>query len=222
MFVLTMGKSALRRAGAALVCMACIAGVLVAADRLGGGTVTTGAGGAARITSTQEMADYFTGLGLEVDVTTAAADQVKIPRKWDDSFRAFNSVIGESGLSLEKYKGRKVEKWTLLCPGLSTGEKETYAVLLLYKEKPVGAYLLVQPDGEVTGVTSAQQAAAQLAQNEAEQAAAEVTDAPAEEAAAQPEIEEDTAQAAAPVTDEEAEALEAAQQAAAQGEWPVE
>ena len=222
MFVLTMGKSALRRAGAALVCMACIAGVLVAVDRLGGGTVTTGAGGAVRISSTQEMADYFTGLGLEVDVTTAAADQVKIPRKWDDSFRAFNSVIGESGLSLEKYKGRKVEKWTLLCPGLSTGEKETYAVLLLYKEKPVGAYLLVQPDGEVTGVTSAQQAAAELAQSEAQLAGAPAPEEPAEEAAAQPESEGDTAPAAALVTDEEAEALEAAQQAAAQGEWPVE
>ena len=40
MFVLTMGKNALRRAGAAIACMACIAGVLAAADRLGGGTVT--------------------------------------------------------------------------------------------------------------------------------------------------------------------------------------
>ena len=40
MFVLTMGKNALRRAGAAIACMACIAGVPAAADRLGGGTVT--------------------------------------------------------------------------------------------------------------------------------------------------------------------------------------
>ena len=131
MFVLTMGKNALRRAGAAIACMACIAGVLAAADRLGGGTVTTGASAQARIGSVQEMAEYFTGLGMEVDVTTAAADRVKIPRKWDDSFRAFNGVIAESGLSLEKYKGRKVEKWTLLCPALSGAEGQTYGVLLL-------------------------------------------------------------------------------------------
>ena len=77
--MLTMGKNALRRAGAAIACMACIAGVLAAADRLGGGTVTTGASAQARIGSVQEMAEYFTGLGMEVDVTTAAADRVKIP-----------------------------------------------------------------------------------------------------------------------------------------------
>ena len=65
MFVLTMGKNALRRAGAAIACMACIAGVLAAADRLGGGTVTTGASAQARIGPVQETAGYFPGMGLE-------------------------------------------------------------------------------------------------------------------------------------------------------------
>ncbi|MCI6305140.1 MAG: DUF4830 domain-containing protein [Subdoligranulum sp.] len=209
MFVLTMGKNALRRAGAAIACMACIAGVLAAADRLGGGTVTTGASAQARIGSVQEMAEYFTGLGMEVDVTTAAADRVKIPRKWDDSFRAFNGVIAESGLSLEKYKGRKVEKWTLLCPALSGAEGQTYGVLLLYKEKPVGVYLLTQPGGEVTGVESARQTMAEAALQQGEEAAAA---APEEEA----EI------VSADIGDEEAEAAEAAALAETAGEWPVD
>lgn len=222
MFVLTMGKSALRRAGAALLCMACIAGVLAAADRLGGGAVTTGAAAESRLTSTQDMAQYFTGFGLEVDVTTAAADQVKIPRKWDDSFRAFNSVIAESGLSLEKYKGRKVEKWVMLCPGLSDGSKETYGVLLLYKEKPVGVYLLSQPGGEVTGVASAQQTAADLALEEAAQAAAQSEAEPAQEAAAPAENAEEPAAEAATIGDDEAEAAEAAAGVQDTGEWPID
>lgn len=208
MFVLTMGKNALRRAGAAIVCMACIAGVLAAADRLGGGTVTTGASAQARIGSVQEMAEYFTGLGMEVDVTTAAADRVKIPRKWDDSFRAFNGVIAESGLSLEKYKGRKVEKWTLLCPALSGAEGQTYGVLLLYKEKPVGVYLLTQPGGQVTGVESARQTMAGAALQQEEAAAAA--------------LEEKSGFVSADIGDEEAEAAEAAALAETAGEWPVD
>lgn len=213
MFVLTMGKSALRRAGAALLCMACIAGVLAAADQLGGGAVTTGAKAETRINSTQEMAQYFTGFGLETDVTTAQADQVKIPRKWDDSFRAFNGVIAESGLSLEKYKGHKVEKWMMLCPGLSNGEKETYAVLLLYKEKPVGVYLVEKPGGEVSGITAAQDAAASLALEEAAETAA---------AAEESQPEQEAAEANATIGDDEAEAAEAAAGADEAGEWPIE
>ena len=45
----------------------------------------------------------------------------------------------ESGLDLADYKGKTVEKWTVLCPQLSTGDHDTYCVLLVYKAKAVGA-----------------------------------------------------------------------------------
>ena len=67
---------------------------------------------------------------------------MKIPKKWDDSFAAFNQIVQESGLDLADYKGKTVEKWTVLCPQLSTGDHDTYCVLLVYKAKAVGAYLL--------------------------------------------------------------------------------
>ena len=41
---------------------------------------------------------------------------MKIPKKWDDSFAAFNQIVQESGLGLADYKGKTVEKWTVLCP----------------------------------------------------------------------------------------------------------
>ena len=59
----------------------------------------------------------------------------------------------ESGLDLADYKGKTVEKWTVLCPQLSTGDHDTYCVLLVYKAKAVGAYLLQKPSGEVTGLS---------------------------------------------------------------------
>ena len=82
-------------------------------------------------------------------------------------------------------------------------------MLLLYKEKPVGVYLLTQPGGEVTGVESARQTMAEAALQQGEEAAAA---APEEEA----EI------VSADIGDEEAEAAEAAALAETAGEWPVD
>lgn len=230
MFVLTMGKTALRRAGAALVCMACMAGALVAAGRMTGGAVLTGAAGPAAIGSTQDMADFFTGYGLEVDQSTAAVDRVKIPRRWDDDFKAFNSIVAESGMSLEKVKGKKVEKWTMLCPGASGGDTTASCVMLVYKKKPVGAYLLTQPGNEVSGLTRAQQTAAQLAEEQAiREAAAEFgVDAEsvmAEEWAESEEVaaewDGESEEVALLLDDEQAEAAEAVM-AELIGEWPAD
>lgn len=93
-------------------------------------------------------------------------------------------MVGESGLSLAACKGKTVEKWTALCPQLSDGENDTYCVLLVYKTRPVGAYLLAKPSGAVTGlVTAAAEGAAALAaqqtpapDGEAAETAAEVLD----------------------------------------------
>ena len=95
-----------------------------------------------------------------MDLSTAAVDKVKIPKKWDDSFSAFNQVVEESGLTLENYKGKTVEKWTALCPTRSDGAQDSYAVLLVYKAQPIGAYLLEKPSGEVTGIVTAAKASA--------------------------------------------------------------
>ncbi len=56
------------------------------------------------------------------------------------------------------YKGKTVEKRTLLCPQLSTGDADTYCVLLVYKTKPIKAYLPEKPSGEVSVLVTAAEA----------------------------------------------------------------
>ena len=51
-------------------------------------------------------------------------------------------------------------------PQLSTGDHDTYCVLLVYKAKAVGAYLLQKPSGEVTGLITAAKASAEAASEE--------------------------------------------------------
>ena len=110
------------------------------------------------------------GYGLDVDGASITADKVKIPRKWDDSFSAFNGVVQQSGMDLARYKGKTVEKWTALIPAASRGDVSSYGVLLVYKKKAVGAYLLEKPSGTVTGLKDAQTA---MALQEAEQVSGE-------------------------------------------------
>ena len=150
MFLFTVTKPGLRQAGALALCAVCLAGTVTAAVRLAGKSVAASATVQTTIENTQDIGTYFTGYGFEVDLSTAAVDKVKIPKKWDDSFTAFNQVVGESGLTLADYKGKTVEKWTVLCPARSDGATDTYCVLLVYKAKPVGAYLLEKPSGTVS------------------------------------------------------------------------
>lgn len=221
MFLFTVSKPGLRQAGALALCAVCLAGTVTAAVHFAGESVAAGASAETGIETTQDIAGYFTGYGFEVDLASAAVDKVKIPKSWDDSFAAFNQVVGESGMSLADYKGKTVEKWTVLCPTLSDGEKDTYCVLLVYKAKAIGAYLLEKPSGEVTGLVSAAQAsadAAASAQTEAaEEAAAEVPEEAAETAA---ETEGEAAPASADATEEEV--AEVSAEAAMESVFPVE
>lgn len=107
MFLFTVTKPGLRQAGALALCAVCLAGTVTAAVRLAGKSVTASATVQTTIENTQDIGTYFTGYGFEVDLSTAAVDKVKIPKKWDDSFTAFNQVVGESGLTLADYKGKR-------------------------------------------------------------------------------------------------------------------
>ena len=163
---IALTKPGLRQAGALALCAVCLCGTVAAAVHLSGGAVTASAAAVPGIETTQDIGTYFTGYGFDTDLASAAVDKVKIPKKWDDSFAAFNQIVQESGLDLADYKGKTVEKWTVLCPQLSTGDHDTYCVLLVYKAKAVGAYLLQKPSGEVTGLITAAKAGAEAASEE--------------------------------------------------------
>ena len=183
MFVLTLGKKGLRRLGAAAVCGIALAGAVLAVSgfiHAGDGALEANAPAAQsgataipeKIAGSEDIAAFFKGFGLEVDLTTATVDKVKVPKKWDESFSAFNTVVKESGFDLAESKGKTVEKWLVECPARSDGQNTCQCVLLVYKEKPVGAYLLSQPSGEVTGLTSAAATPAPLTSEQAAQTAA--------------------------------------------------
>ena len=169
MFVVTLSKASVKKLGVGVMCCA----LVVFSAMLGRYISTRSVAVAAasnKIESAQDIQTWFTGYGLDVDGASITADKVKIPRKWDDSFSAFNGVVQQSGMDLARYKGKTVEKWTALIPAASRGDVSSYGVLLVYKTKAVGAYLLEKPSGTVTGLKDAQTA---MALQEAEQVSGE-------------------------------------------------
>lgn len=195
MFVLTLNRARLRQIGVGAMCCAVVVCSALLGRYISTRTVETAASPGGRIESAQDIQTWFTGYGLEVDGASITADKVKIPRKWDDSFSAFNEVVAQSGLDLSRYKGKTVEKWQALIPSASNGQESCYGVLLVYKKKPVGAYLLAKPSGMVTGLGDAQAAMADAQQEAAAAAASQAAAAsvPAEAAAQLQEAQESTA-----------------------------
>lgn len=166
MFVMTLSRSKLKKAGLGIMCCALVACSVLLGRYISTRAVSAAAGTVTTIESAQDIQAWFAGYGMEVDGASITADKVKIPRKWDDSFSAFNTVVGQSGMDLSKYKGKTVEKWLALIPAASSGDEDCYGVLLVYKKKAVGAYLLEKPSGVVTGITDAQAAMAQQTSGE--------------------------------------------------------
>lgn len=195
MFVLTLNRARLRQIGVGAMCCAVVVCSALLGRYISTRTVETAASPGGRIESAQDIQTWFTGYGLEVDGASITADKVKIPRKWDDSFSAFNEVVAQRGLDLSRYKGKTVEKWQALIPSASNGQESCYGVLLVYKKKPVGAYLLAKPSGMVTGLGDAQAAMADAQQEAAAAAASQEAAAsvPAEAAAQLQEAQESTA-----------------------------
>lgn len=166
MFVVTFNRAGLRRVGVGLMCLAVLVCSIAAGRTLGARSVAAAAPAAAagRIENSEDIRSWFTGYGVEIDPATVRADKVKIPRKWDESFAAFHAVVQQSGMDLTRCKGRTVEKWMAQVPARSTGESTCWGVLLVYRKKAVGAYLLEKPSGTVMGLQELQAAMAEEAE----------------------------------------------------------
>lgn len=207
MFVVTLSKTSLKKLGLGAMCCALVVCSALLGRFISQRTVTVSAAAVNRIESAQDIQTWFTGYGLDVDGASITADKVKIPRKWDDSFSAFNGVVQQSGMDLARYKGKTVEKWTALIPAASSGETSRYGVLLVYKKKAVGAYLLEKPSGTVLGLQDAQNELAKQTSGEdysgdwGERHDEQLTDSTAQQTSGEPETEPEAAPQAAPYTE---------------------
>ncbi len=202
MFMVTLHKSSWRRFFAMLGCAVVLSGVFLGVNSLADSArATAAAADGDTVKSADDMANFLLGYGVEVDVSTAQVLQVTIPRKFDESFKAFNEVIQDCGMDLAKYKGKMVEKWVLQSPNRTVEDQTAYAVLLVRNSKVVGGYLLYQPSGEVVSLKKTLDKAALLPQADAVETQAGAAQAPADTAEVQAVQDECAAQEEAAAQD---------------------
>ena len=149
MFVLTFSRKNTGRilAGVMAVAVAVAAGTRIKNFMLKD-EETVRAGKNTKLSTTQEMVEYILDKGYTVDIQSASVKEVRIPKKFDAEFENFNSKINRTdGLSLEKYKNDKVNKWTFDITDDGVENKTATAVLLIKNDKLIGAFLLEMPDG---------------------------------------------------------------------------
>ncbi len=116
MFVITLSRTSLKKLGLGAMCCALVVCSALLGRYISTRTVTAAAS-VNKIESAQDIQTWFTGYGLEVDGASITADKVKIPRKWDDSFSAFNGVVQQSGMDLTRCKGQNGGKMDGPDPG---------------------------------------------------------------------------------------------------------
>ncbi len=149
MFVLTLNKKSAGKifTGAAAFVLALVIGTGVT-NFLFRDEETSVSASSVKLTTTREMTAYILEKGYTADMQSATVREVKIPRKFDAEFENFNAKIMQTdGLSLEKYKNDKVNKWTFEITDYGVEGKTATAVLLVKKDKLIGAYLLEMPEG---------------------------------------------------------------------------
>lgn len=149
MFVLTLNRRRGTKIIAAALAVVFIAGVgagvknFLFKDRR-----TSAAAADLTMESTRDMAAYISRKGYTVDLQSARVNEVRIPKTFDAEFENFNRKIMQTdGLSLEKYKNDKVNKWTFDIIDYEVKDKTAVAVLLVKKDELIGAYLLQMPEG---------------------------------------------------------------------------
>ena len=149
MFVITLNKKKIKKIAAVALCVVAVGAVGIRVrNHLLRSSETFLASRKTELSTTQQMVDYIAQKGFEVDIRTAQVAEVEIPKKFDDNFVGFNEKIKQTdNLSLDRYKGDKVNKWTFDIVDYPNGDMKASAVLLMKKEKLVGAYILEHPEG---------------------------------------------------------------------------
>lgn len=88
--------------------------------------------------SDEERAEFLRGFGWEIEEKPLEICEVVIPKEFDEVYSAYNEIQKDQGYNLLKYKGKTATMYTYKVLNHPSGETETRANVLVYKEKVIG------------------------------------------------------------------------------------
>lgn len=78
----------------------------------------------------------------QVSADPLSVEELAIPEEFDETYTQYLSLQSGQGFDLEKYKGKRVKRYTYEISNYPTGETGVQAGLLIYKNTVVGGEVL--------------------------------------------------------------------------------
>lgn len=157
MFVISMKKDNIKR----LIIGALIAVVIIVGAYFlitGDGDDTDEAvknGISMKASDSSERIAFLSQFGWDINEDPIEVSEVIIPEEFDETYESYNEIQKNQGLDLEKYKGKRVKKWTYEVknyPSQENSDGIIRANLLVYNGLVIGGDICsVELDGFMHG-----------------------------------------------------------------------
>ncbi|MBQ8577790.1 MAG: DUF4830 domain-containing protein [Clostridia bacterium] len=90
------------------------------------------------VNSPESRAAFLSQFGWEVDEENADCVEVTVPARFDAVYEDYNAIQRAQGLNLERYRGKKVMRYTYPVTNYEGYDGTVLATILVYKDKVVG------------------------------------------------------------------------------------
>ena len=90
------------------------------------------------IKNEQDRIGYLQAWGWEIDPDSEIAQEVIIPREFDEMFDEYNTLQKDQGFDLGKQKGKRVMRYVYAVKNHPENREIVYASILLHKKKVIG------------------------------------------------------------------------------------
>ncbi len=141
MFVYTFRAGTVKFAAVLLAACALLATLIIMVPTYDTGASEAVDGAAYRydkIASDDDVEKFLSGFGWSVGDAPLETKEVTIPDEFDKVFTAYNELQRRGGLNLEKYKRKKVTRYTYEVLNYEGYEGKVYANVLVRRGKVIG------------------------------------------------------------------------------------
>lgn len=91
-----------------------------------------------KIKSPEDVKNFLLQFGWQTSDDAVETKNVNIPKEFDRVLMDYNEIQKSQGLNIEKYKGKKVTRYTFTVENYPDYSGTVYANVLVYKSKVIG------------------------------------------------------------------------------------
>ena len=101
------------------------------------------------ISTNADCVKMLSSFGIEVFDKPLQSGNVTVPETFDAAFEKYNDLQKSQGFDLDKYRGKKIKRYTYKAQKLGgkVPERDCYVTVLVYRKKVIGADMCCPDSG---------------------------------------------------------------------------